>query len=69
MDENNDKGVSHRCSVEDAEEGTILCRRTLSRWGPEFLQTSSVGRSLATMVRVVQMHEGPDLQEGQQYVR
>ena len=69
MDENNDKGVGHRRSVEDAEEGTILCRRTLSRWRPELLQTSSVGRSLATVVRVVQMHEGPDLQEGQQHVR
>jgi hypothetical protein len=64
MEENDDKGVGHRCSVEDAEERTILCRRALSRWGPELLQTSSVGRSLATVVRVVQMHEGPDLQEG-----
>ncbi len=48
--------------VEDAEPGSVLGRSMLARWRKESLYTSLVGLRPATMVRVVEVHDSPDLQ-------
>jgi hypothetical protein len=54
------KGVG--CRVEDAEPGAVLSRRVLAGWRQESLNASLPGLGLATMVRVVEMHNGVSLQ-------
>ena len=61
VDESHDVRVCNGSSVEDAEEGAILGRGILTWRREEALNTSSACRNLATMVRIMKVHESPEL--------
>ena len=48
-------------SIEDAEPNAILCGRVLAGWRQESLNASLPGLGLATVVRVVEVHDGVGL--------
>lgn len=56
-------------SVEDAEPGAVLGRLVLTRWGQEFLDSSSSSSRLVSVVRIVEVHEGPSLHRCQHGMR
>jgi hypothetical protein len=63
VNEGHNKGVCNRSSVENAEKGTVLGRWILTRRREEGLKTSTAGWDLATVMREVKVHPGPDLQK------
>ena len=61
VDESHDVWVCNRSSVEDAEEAAVLGRGVLTWWRQEALDTSSACGDLAAMMRIMKVHEGPEL--------
>ena len=61
MDQSRDVWVGDGSGVEDAEEGTILCCGMCAWRRQQLLEASAIGRDLAGVMRVVEVHEGPDL--------
>jgi hypothetical protein len=47
--------------VEDTEPGAVLCRRVLAWWRQELLHASLPVLRLATVVRVVEVHDSVGL--------
>lgn len=50
--------------VEDAKPIAILCVGVLTRWRQELLETGGEGSRLTGVMRVVEVHECPDLSAG-----
>jgi len=63
VDNSRDNWVGIGSSVEDAEPNAFLCGSVLAGWRQESLNASLPGLGLATVVRVVEVHDGVSLRQ------
>jgi len=61
VDETADKGESIGSGIEYTEEGAVLGCGMLTWWGQELLKAGSMRWSVAAVMRIVEVHEGPHL--------
>jgi hypothetical protein len=61
MDERRHKREGVGGIVEDAEPVLVATGIVLTRWGHQFLEVGCRGSRLASVMRVVEVHEGPGL--------